>query len=139
MQKIFYTLENIEEAAKSLIAISQTRFLCFNGAMGAGKTTLIKAVVSQLEGQEQASSPTFSIVNEYQYQNGKLLGFHFDFYRLETESEALDLGIEDYFNENSWLFVEWANKVESLLPSSYTKISINTLDDLSRELIIEEV
>ena len=98
MKKIIYTEDQITKVAEQLIQEVSSKTLCFHGDMGAGKTTLIKAIVRQLGAVDEANSPTFGIVNEYQNTNEALLAFHFDFYRLNDESEAYDLGIEDYFN-----------------------------------------
>ena len=92
MQKIIYTIQELDEVSAKILDQACSKILCFYGEMGAGKTTLIKALVRYLDGGNQANSPTFGIVNEYQSRNGDLLGYHFDFYRLEDEEEALDSG-----------------------------------------------
>ena len=106
------------------------------GPNGAGKTTLIKAIVRKLGGGDQANSPTFGIVNEYLNTNGELIGYHFDFYRLENEEEALDLGLEDYFNQDTWLFIEWPEKMEKHLPINFTKLVIEVIDPETRKITI---
>ena len=139
MEKIFYTINNIDNLVDKLLDISKSKVFCFYGEMGAGKTTLIKSIVHKLGAKDHASSPTFGFVNEYHHKDGRLLGYHFDFYRLQNEIEALDLGLEEYFNQKSWLFIEWPNKVENLLPPNYTKITIKVVEEISRELEIEHV
>ncbi|MCM4152512.1 tRNA (adenosine(37)-N6)-threonylcarbamoyltransferase complex ATPase subunit type 1 TsaE [Arenibacter sp. N53] len=131
-----YTISQIPDVAKQLIANVPSRTLCFYGEMGAGKTTLIKALVKELQGSGPASSPTFGIVNEYQRINGDLLGYHFDFYRLEDETEAWDLGLEDYLSTDTWIFMEWPEKIKGILPDSRTDIKIDILDEKTRRLTI---
>ena len=137
MQKIIYTNQEIIPAASQLLAtFSEPRLLCFHGYMGAGKTTLIKALVEESGGAEAGSSPTFGIANEYRYPDGRLLGYHFDFYRLENAEEALDLGLEDYLNQDAWIFVEWPEKVEGLLPEGRINVFMEVLDPTTRQLTI---
>lgn len=131
---IIYKEGQIREVAKRIIMEAGSKVLCFHGDMGAGKTTLIKALVQELGGGDIGSSPTFGIVNEYQLPNGELLGYHFDFYRLENETEALDLGLEDYLYSNAWIFMEWPEKIPSLLPDDATHILINITDHKTRSL-----
>ena len=104
--------------------------------MGAGKTTLTKALVKELGGSDDGSSPTFGIVNEYHLKSGGLLGYHFDFYRLNDEIEALDLGFEDYLNQDVWIFIEWPEKIPSFLPEDTMDIHIKILDHKTRALLI---
>lgn len=110
------------------------KILAFHGSMGAGKTTLIKALVKELGGAGTVNSPTFGIVNEYHFENGKVLGYHFDFYRLKSEIEALDMGLEDYLDQNVWIFMEWPEKIASLLPTKTTKIEIEVVDLTTRSI-----
>ena len=100
--------------------------------MGAGKTTLIKALVKALGAPDLASSPTFSLVNEYQTDQGKI--FHFDFYRIEDEMEALDMGIEDYLNLDTWKFIEWPQKIEKLLDGDVQKLEVLIKNEGTRML-----
>ncbi len=113
--KKFYSLHEIPQIANEIIASSKNKTLLFYGAMGTGKTTLIKEIVKQLGVDDIANSPTFSLVNEYLSRKGEII-YHFDFYRIETEEEAYDIGIEEYFYDNNWCFIEWPEKVENLLP-----------------------
>jgi tRNA threonylcarbamoyladenosine biosynthesis protein TsaE len=104
----------------------------FSGEMGAGKTTLIKAICQELGVHAAMSSPTFSIINEYQSPAGTI--YHFDFYRLKKESEAFDLGVEEYLDSGHFCFIEWPGKIESLLPSR--RVEINLLPkDASHRII----
>lgn len=128
-----YTLEELPLIAKEVIDSSNNKVLLFYGEMGVGKTTLIKEIVKELGVLDNVSSPTFSLVNEYHTTNGEKV-FHFDFYRIDDEEEALDMGIEEYFYSNSWCLVEWPNKVENLLPLNAVKILITAKDNQLRTI-----
>ena len=134
VRKIKYKLENIELAVNFILSNINTRFLLFNGTMGSGKTTLIKAIVSKLGSTDSVSSPTFSLVNEYEINNS--IAYHFDFYRIENETEVLDIGIEDYFLEDSWCFMEWSEKIPNLIPDNVNYINFKVLDDDNRTIEI---
>ena len=116
-------------------AADQKVFL-FYGEMGAGKTTLINSICTYLGVQERTSSPTFSIVNEYKYLNSSI--FHFDFYRLKSQNEALDLGYEEYFYSGAYCFVEWPEKIPELLPENYLKIKIEVMEDNKRKVFLTD-
>lgn len=132
-----YTLKELPEIASKIIESVSSKVILFNGEMGAGKTTLIKEVVKQLGVNDVANSPTFSLVNEYKGANEMTI-FHFDFYRIEDEEEAYDIGVEDYFyNENAWCLIEWGNKVENLLPLDVVNINIEVIDSNQRTIEIE--
>jgi len=137
MSKIIYTEDQLSQIARHLLESVPKRILAFYGAMGAGKTTLIKALVKELDGQDDTSSPTFGIVNEYHTKQDSLLAYHFDFYRLNTINEALDMGIEDYFDVDVWQFIEWPEKIEVILPPSLTKIYIEVVDENTRQIILQ--
>ena len=122
------SLENIADAAKKFLAeAGDRRVFAFHGGMGAGKTTFIKALCSQLGVTEVVASPTFAIVNEYMAQNGEPV-YHFDLYRVKTMDEACDFGCEDYFYSGSYCFIEWPELVEPLLPDDTADVCI-TVDD----------
>ncbi|AWH75351.1 tRNA (adenosine(37)-N6)-threonylcarbamoyltransferase complex ATPase subunit type 1 TsaE [Dokdonia sp. Dokd-P16] len=133
--QMIYNLSEIEHIAKTIISSSKSNILLFYGEMGAGKTTLVKSLAKQLGVQETASSPTFSIVNEYISDNNELL-YHFDFYRLEKEEEALDLGFEEYLTQGDWIFIEWPEKITSFLPLKAQKITISTIGASKRQLTL---
>lgn len=135
--EIRYHISQIDKIAKSLIAKTQSRTLLFYAAMGAGKTTLIKAILTELGAADAGNSPTFGIVNEYHNHNGELLAYHFDFYRLEDETEALDLGLEDYLNQDVWIFIEWPEKVASFLPNRVNSVYLEILDMERRSVRLE--
>ncbi len=121
-----YQLSELSETAKWILNNSNSRVILFYGPMGSGKTTLIKEISKQLGVDDVTSSPTFSLVNEYHSIKEEIL-YHFDFYRINNEEEAYDMGIEEYFDSEAWCFIEWPDKVENLLPleSVVIKLSIN--------------
>ncbi|MBR6078293.1 MAG: tRNA (adenosine(37)-N6)-threonylcarbamoyltransferase complex ATPase subunit type 1 TsaE [Paludibacteraceae bacterium] len=122
------SLENIADAAKKFLAeAGDRRVFAFHGGMGAGKTTFIKALCSELGVTEVVASPTFAIVNEYMAQNGEPV-YHFDLYRVKTMDEACDFGCEDYFYSGSYCFIEWPELVEPLLPDDTVDVCM-TVDD----------
>ena len=128
-----YRIEELPQIAKDVIANSKHKIILFYGEMGVGKTTLIKEILKQLGVLDNVSSPTFSLVNEYHSTNNDKV-FHFDFYRIDHEEEALDMGIEEYFYSNSWCLVEWPNKVENLLPLKSVTITITANDNQLRTI-----
>lgn len=102
-----------------------------DGEMGAGKTTFVRQCGEFLGFIESVNSPTFSIVNEYRSNNGKIY-YHFDFYRINSEREAFEIGCEDYFYSGNLCFIEWASRIPSLLPSTYLHIKIDPVSEQSR-------
>lgn len=134
MESITYTQNQLREVAKTISLSVPSKCLAFYAPMGAGKTTLIKAIVAELGGLDEVSSPTFGLVNEYHDTNGKLLAYHFDFYRLQDEMEALDMGLEDYLNSDAWIFMEWPDKIPSFIPSNIVAIHIEILSPAERRI-----
>ena len=132
-----YNLKDISLAVDFIIKNTTSKTLLFNGVMGSGKTTLIKALVNRLGSTDNVSSPTFSIVNEYKL-NGSTI-FHFDFYRIENEFEALDIGVEDYMSKNNWCFLEWAEKITPHLPETYNHYSLDIVDMQTRKLTSKNI
>lgn len=110
-------------AAKLLEAFPEERFYAFFGAMGVGKTTLIKEICRQLGVTDNVCSPTFAIINEYTKRGGEPV-YHFDFYRLKRIEEAYDIGYEEYFYSGYYCFTEWTEKIEPLLPDHYLRLEI---------------
>lgn len=106
------------------------------GEMGVGKTTLIKALCTALGVEDSTSSPTFSIVNEYHSPGGPV--YHFDFYRIRSGEEALDLGYEEYFYSGHYCFVEWPEKISSLLPDDALKVHLRLADAGTRMIEIKK-
>lgn len=128
-----YTLDELPKIASEVIKNAKNNVLLFYGSMGVGKTTLIKEIVKQLGVADNVSSPTFSLVNEYHTKNNEKV-FHFDFYRINDEEEALDMGVEEYFYSNSWCLVEWPNKIENLLPLKSVTITITANENQLRTI-----
>ena len=136
MEILVEDLTQLDQAAKQIVeTFSADRVFLFYGQMGAGKTTLINAICKALGVVDNTSSPTFSIVNEYQSAAGPI--YHFDFYRLRKEEEALDLGYEEYFYSNNYCFVEWPEKIPNLLPSDAHSVVIEVLSPTSRKIIVK--
>lgn len=126
---------DLPSAAREFIEATRNRnVITFNGEMGAGKTTFISEVCRQLGVEEDTSSPTFAIINEYESSISGEKIYHFDCYRLETPEEAFDLGAEDYLLSGVKCFIEWPEMIESLLPEDTLKVSITVEDDGSRTL-----
>jgi len=121
--KIIYQLSEIDSVAATVISNTQSNLLLFNGEMGVGKTTLIKALIKQLGSNETAVSPTFSIVNEYRTIENKKI-YHFDLYRLEKSEEVFQLGFEEYLSEGDWIFIEWPKLITAFLPEKRATIEI---------------
>ena len=128
-----YTLEDLPTIASEIIASVKSKQLLFYGEMGAGKTTLIKEICNQLDVLDTISSPTFSLVNEYETSKTKKV-FHFDFYRIEDEEEALDMGIEEYFDNKYWCLIEWPENIKNLLPLDAVQIYLSILDNGQRNI-----
>ncbi len=117
-------LSQLPAVAKQLLkSFDEKKIIAFYGAMGAGKTTLIKAICVELGVTDTISSPTYSIVNEYRTSNGEKI-YHFDFYRIKSVEEAYDMGYEEYFYSNAYCFIEWPEKIEELMPLVYEKVTI---------------
>jgi len=134
-----YPLEKIEETAQTLLnQIDSQRKICFIGEVGAGKTTMIKAMCQCLEVQDNVQSPTYALINEY---IGRVNGheesiFHMDLYRLKSIEEALDIGIEDYLANPNYCFIEWPEIIEPILPESTQKLFFELIDHSSRKVLI---
>ena len=130
------SLSELPAAAKTIIEYAaNNRIFLFYGDMGAGKTTFIKALCTALGTTDSVTSPTFAIVNEYRTATDKI--YHFDFYRLKNQTEALDMGYEEYFYAGAYCFIEWPEKIPDLLPANYMSINIKVLDDGARQINCE--
>ncbi|WP_374504751.1 tRNA (adenosine(37)-N6)-threonylcarbamoyltransferase complex ATPase subunit type 1 TsaE [Flavobacterium sp.] len=131
--EIVFTIDKLELVAQQIIAQQPNKVILFNGEMGVGKTTLIKQLCKELGVLDATSSPTFSLVNEYETTANQIV-YHFDFYRLKNEMEALDMGADDYFYSENWCFIEWAEKIPNLIPEHHSIITIELLPDGKRHL-----
>ncbi|MCF8320220.1 MAG: tRNA (adenosine(37)-N6)-threonylcarbamoyltransferase complex ATPase subunit type 1 TsaE [Flavobacterium sp.] len=132
--EVVFSLEEIDNVSQLILEQRPNKVILFNGNMGVGKTTLIKCLSKNLGVNGNTSSPTFSLVNEYQTNDNQIV-YHFDCYRLKTEVEALDMGIDDYLYSGNWCFIEWPEKIESLIPEKCTTINIEILPNGFRKLI----
>lgn len=138
MQLTINNIESIHAAAETIISIiGDRKLVAFRGEMGAGKTTLIKEICRQLGVDDATNSPSFSIVNEYDTASGDVI-YHFDFYRLNEPQEALDLGVEDYFDSGALCLMEWPEMIEGLLPEDTMMIEVILAEDDSRLIRIAE-
>ncbi|WP_321997630.1 tRNA (adenosine(37)-N6)-threonylcarbamoyltransferase complex ATPase subunit type 1 TsaE [Draconibacterium orientale] len=130
---------DLEIAAKELItAFSNDRVFAFYGKMGAGKTTFIQSVCRALGSDDNVTSPTFALINEYNTADFDSI-FHFDFYRIKDIEEAYDLGYEDYIYSGSYCLIEWPEMIESLLPEKMVEVKIEVLEDNTRLITAQEI
>lgn len=130
------SLDTIHETAKRFIEqIGERKVFAFNGNMGAGKTTFIKAICDVFGVRETVNSPTFSIVNEYETADGQII-YHFDCYRINKIQEALDLGAEEYLYSGNLCFIEWAENIAPLLPDSLVNVDIEEVESGKRKVSI---
>lgn len=132
MEFLCNSIKQLPQIAKQILEITDKhRVYAFYGPMGAGKTTLIRELCKYLNISEEANSPSFAIINEYTMPNNDSV-YHFDFYRIKNESEAFDLGYEDYFYSGNYCFIEWPEKIESLLPPDHVIITIEDVEGLRK-------
>lgn len=132
------SLDAIHNAAKEFISLMDDRTVfAFRGAMGAGKTTFIKAICEELGVEDVINSPTFAIINEYRSEDTGELIYHFDFYRINKQSEAEEIGTSDYFYSGALCFIEWPEKIEDLLPGDVVEVSIREETDGTRTVEIK--
>jgi tRNA threonylcarbamoyladenosine biosynthesis protein TsaE len=131
-----YKIADIDYVAETLLKQVSSKTILFKADMGVGKTTLIKALVKALGSDDTVSSPTFSIVNEYKIFDESI--YHFDFFRIKNEEEALNFGIEDYLLSDSWIFMEWFEKIPNLLPVNSNIVSIKLNKNTSRTLKLSQ-
>ena len=129
--------DQLHEVAEALLdSLDGRTVVALRGEMGAGRTTLVRAVAEQLGASDQVTSPTFALVNQYEGAEGERI-FHFDFYRIEDEREAFDLGYEEYFYSGDLCFVEWPEKIEGLMPDAVMEVRITVEGPTERSFEIE--
>ena len=130
-----YHLDELSEAADFLLKNIQSRIILFDGVMGSGKTTLIKALVKKLGSEDEVNSPTFAIVNEYRTPDFPV--YHFDLYRINDFYEALDFGVEEYLSDaKAYVLIEWPEVISDILPDNSQKIRIIVNENGTRVLQI---
>tara|TARA_B100000902_G_scaffold380880_1_gene416734 strand:- start:478 stop:906 length:429 start_codon:yes stop_codon:yes gene_type:complete len=127
----------LDEIAQQVLKKYNLKIFLFYGEMGVGKTRFIKSLCKGLNVLDVVSSPTFSIVNQYLNKNNDFI-YHFDFYRTINKEEIFDIGYEEYIYSSSYCFIEWPEKIESLLPNNYIKIEM-ILDRNNRRINIKEI
>ncbi len=132
-----YTLAELPNVAQDIINNTSSKVLLFFGEMGVGKTTLIKELCNTLGIKDPISSPTYSIVNEYEGNNNLI--YHFDFYRIKSEDEAYAIGFEEYAYSDAWIFIEWPERIENLLPAHSQKIEISMDEQGIRKLSLQQL
>lgn len=126
------SLSELDKVSDYLIEqVNTTPIVLLKGQMGTGKTTLVSNLLKKMGSEDPVSSPTFSLVNEYLTQSGKTI-YHFDFYRINSEEEAMDIGVEEYFDSGNVCLIEWPSMIPNLLPEKYLEVNIELTDDYSR-------
>lgn len=134
--EITFSLEEIDAAAQQILAQNIKNIVLFHAGMGVGKTTLIKALARRFGVNNMTSSPTFSLVNEYETENGDTI-YHFDLYRLNSEEEAYDMGLDEYFYSGNLCLIEWPEKTPNLIPLDHTTITMKQLADGRRHVTVK--
>ena len=128
------SLKTIHKTAQKFInQIGEQTVFAFNGKMGAGKTTFIKSICETMGVKETVNSPTFSIVNEYEAADGRII-YHFDCYRINKIQEALDLGAEEYLYSGNLCFIEWSENIAPILPDSLVNVDIEEIENGKRKI-----
>ena len=127
-----YNLNQIDAIAESLVAAFEYKIILLKGDLGAGKTTLVKAIVKQLGSNEEVSSPTFGIVNELNIANVK--AFHLDLYRIENSEQLQQFGFEEYLHSGDYCFIEWPEIAMTLITQPHHTITLNNLNDSTRKI-----
>lgn len=132
-----YGLDQLDEIAQNIIKYSSLKTYLFFGEMGVGKTTLIKALVKHLGSEDNVSSPTYSLVNEYLADDKPI--YHFDFYRINSIEEVYDIGFEEYLAQDVHIIIEWPELIESLWPEHFVRVDLEMLENTKRKVNISHV
>ena len=136
MEIVIDSLSDLDKVAEAVLeSLNGRSVVAFFAPMGAGKTTLISAIMKYTGSEDTVTSPTFALVNQY-YTADRQIVYHFDFYRINSLNEAFDMGYEEYFYSGDLCLVEWPEKVEPLLPDDTMVVRIEILDEHSRRFII---
>ena len=130
--EITYSLDEVDDVAKKLIETVDSKTILLYGNMGVGKTTLVKSIARILGSADAISSPTFSIVNEYNIKNGTL--YHFDLYRIEDIEEAYNFGIEDYLYSGNWILIEWPELIKPILDDNFNEVILEEISKKTRKI-----
>ncbi len=135
MMELTFSLNEIENSAKQFIAyLKDKKVVAFSGNLGAGKTTFIKELCNQLGVKDNVTSPTFSIINQYTTVNNSTI-FHIDLYRVKDEEEAINAGVEESIYSGDVCFIEWPEKLISLLPEDTVKVFMEAVNESKRKLV----
>lgn len=130
-----YRIDELQTVANQLLKNLKSKTILLYGNMGVGKTTLIKALVKALGSMDDVSSPTYSIVNEYELKDDNI--YHFDLYRIKDLDEAYNFGLEDYLNSTHWLIIEWPELIEDIITDDFDCVTLTMNDNLTRNLILK--
>jgi tRNA threonylcarbamoyladenosine biosynthesis protein TsaE len=133
--KANYSLNELQTVVKQLLKNLNSKTILLYGDMGVGKTTLIKELVKVLGSTDEVSSPTYSIINEYELKNDKI--FHFDLYRIKNIEEAYNFGIEDYLDSNHWIIIEWPELIEELITDNHNSIVLGLNENNTRNMLLK--
>jgi len=131
-----YTINDLDKIVKALLNHCNSKIILFHGAMGVGKTTLIKALVKTLGSDDDVKSPTYAIVNEYQAIKGSI--YHFDLYRVNDLEELYNFGFEDYLYNDQWILIEWPELVTDILPKDALHVSLELNENKTRKIKINK-
>ncbi len=134
--EVEYQIKDIETVANRILECSNSKILLFYGEMGVGKTTLIKTLVRLLGSNDEVSSPTFSVVNEY--IGDKCSIYHFDLFRMTSEEDVFNFGFEDYFDKEHYVFIEWPEIAINQIMTAYNIVSMRTENNINRTLKLSE-
>ncbi|MHC5202322.1 tRNA (adenosine(37)-N6)-threonylcarbamoyltransferase complex ATPase subunit type 1 TsaE [Myroides sp. LJL119] len=132
--EVIFSLDQIQQVAQEVLKNAEHKIILFQAPMGSGKTTLIKQLAKELNIIDLTSSPTFSIVNQYQSKDNKNTVYHFDLYRIEDEEQAYDMGMEEYLDSGDYCFIEWPENTPNIIPLEHTLVQIEILPDSKRKL-----
>ncbi|WP_417882312.1 tRNA (adenosine(37)-N6)-threonylcarbamoyltransferase complex ATPase subunit type 1 TsaE [Xanthomarina gelatinilytica] len=130
-----YRIDELQTVANQLLKNLKSKTILLYGNMGVGKTTLIKALVKALGSMDDVSSPTYSIVNEYELKDDSI--YHFDLYRIKDLDEAYNFGLEDYLNSTHWLIIEWPELIEDIITDDFDCVTLTMNDNHTRNLILK--
>jgi len=133
--EIEFDISNIDTVAEAILRNVHSKIVLFSGSMGSGKTTLIGALIKSLGSPDLVSSPTFALMNEYQGRDSKI--YHYDFYRIKNLEEALDIGFDEFIEEDAWNLVEWPGLIVGILPHEYVTIEISKVTDTKRKISVK--